>query len=278
MAGHVGLLKNLNEAAAGKPLSSAQPLSFSGSMNYGLMRLAAAIAGDKAHAAEARRLWLEWEREQLEVGHHSRAGQCEQLEPAPHAEFVLGSIMVVWRTALRDGDSELAAACEGNVGRCVALYRVFNVAGIVCAPSARAKDIDDPSNGAGLAQWRSRPADGILSRVIGTKRPKYDGLSVSLFDEILSMPPLGSNGGGLRVRLANHPLPLLRIPVKRSPIPGEGYRAWMEPTDAAVKILGRDALSGVICRFGHEPDLYYDWKPMPPLPEGAVVETIGARA
>jgi hypothetical protein len=278
MAGHVGLLKNLMNAATGKPLASVQPLNFSGSMNYGLMRLAATIAGDRARAPEARRLWLGWEREQLSVGHHSRAGQCEQLEPQPHSEFVLGSIMVVWRTALRNNDVELAQACEANIGRCVALYRAFNVAGVVGAPSARAKDPEDSSSGSKAGQWRSRPADGILSRVIGTKRPKYDGLSVSVFDEILSMP--GADGEGLRSRLATHPLPLLRIPVKKLVIEGEGYpgyRAWMEPTEAAVKILGRDALSGVIHRVGKDPELFFDWKTMPPLPEGAVVETIGER-
>jgi len=277
MADHVRLLRDLTLAAQGKPILSTPSLGYGGSYNYGRMRIAAAYAHalltrNAKLASDARSLWLDNEREQLTIGHHCHLNQCEQLEPQPHSEFIIAAGCLMWREALKQGDRELASACEADMGRDVALWKVFNLGGIVCAPSARAKDADDKSNDAGVGQWRNRPGDAILSRVLtGRRGVKFNGLSVQLFDQCMM--------GIVRERMNAAPLPKLRVPVHRVSLPGGGYAAWHEPTEEAKQALGRDALSGVVHQIAGRPEVYYDWQEMPGgVKENGLdgVEVIGA--
>jgi len=283
---HVRLLRDLTLAAQGKPILSQPALGYGGSYNYGRMRIAAAYAHalltrNAKLASDARSLWLDNEREQLTIGHHCHLNQCEQLEPQPHSEFIIAAGCLMWREALKQGDRELAAACEADMGRDIALWKVFNLGGIVCAPSARAKDAEDKSNDAGVGQWRNRPGDAILSRVLtGRRGVKFNGLSVQLFDECLR---ISQDGGwptaGCRDRLESALLPKLRVPVHRASLSGGGYAAWYEPTEEAKQALGRDALSGVVHQIAGRPEVYYDWQEMPGvIKESGLdgVEAIGA--
>jgi hypothetical protein len=224
-------------------------------------------------------MWLDNEREQLTLGHHCHRDQCEQLEPSPHAEFIYASCCLMWREALKQGDRELASACEADMGRSIALWKRLNLGGIVCAPSARAKDPDDKSNDAGVGQWRNRPADAILVRVVGGKRIKFEGLSVQLFDECIALIARKASESVFSLRVA--PLPKLRVPIHRvslGPGPSAGYAAWHEPTEENRRALGKDALSGVVHRVKGRPELHYDWNIMPrEVTEGSgKVEVIGA--
>jgi len=265
MADHVRLFHDLTLAAQGLPIKSKATLGFSGSYNYGKMRIAAAyahaiIVGDKPLLYDAREIWLDNEHEQLTIGHWCHAQQCEQLCPQPHSEFLISPCCLVWREAIKQDDNELSSACEAEMGRSIAAWKVFNLGGIVCAPSARAKDPDDKSNDAGVGQWRNRPADAILSRVLTGKRGvRFNGLSVQLFDQC--MGPIA------RGRLASSPFPKLRVPIRYSALPGGGYATWYDPTDDARHVLGRDALTAVIHRAKGRPDVYYDFAPVSNLPQ-----------
>lgn len=278
MAAHEGLFGNVTLAAKGVPIPGVLEIGFGGSFNYGMMRISAAIENGfstraAGPAAEARRMWLDNEVEQLHIGHWCHGGQNECLCPQPHSSFILAPVMLVWRGALRRKDAELAQACEHNTGRSVALYKAFSLNGVVCAPAGRAKTADDPSNGSRQDQWRNRPGDAILALVQGTRPPKYGGLEVDLFQQILG----GPDGQGIRSRLRAYPLPqVLSLPIHRAALPGGGYAAWIEKTDKAAIQLGHDALNGVVCRPGREPELYYDWQPLPALPAGCEVQVIGA--
>lgn len=274
MADHVRLLRDLKLAADSQPIKSKPALGFGGSYNYGLMRIAAALenahlTGDHVLSGEAREMWMDNEREQRNIGHHCHREQCEQLQPQPHSEFIIAPVCLVWRGALRRDDVELAAACEANMGRSIALWKRLNLGGIVCSPSARAKDPDDKSNDSGVGQWRNRPADAILARVVGGKRIRYNGLSVQLFEECLQL------GSKISDRLRAAPIPKLRVPVYRAEVPG-GYIAWHEPTQAAREALGKDALSGVIHTVKGKPELFFDWRKITGMPGGAAVEILGA--
>lgn len=270
MADHVRLMRDLTLVAQGLSIKSKPTLGFGGSYNYGKMRIAAAI--EQAHlikdpklANQAREMWLDNEREQLSIGHWCHREQCEQLCPLPHSEFILASECVVWRGALRRGDQELAASCEASISRSLALWHLFSLGGIVCAPGARAKDIEDGSNGMNMDQWRNRPAEAMLARVFGGKKPKYNSLSVQMFDEAMK---LAVNS---KPRIIDVAGVKLRVPINYTSLPGGGYVAWMnKPEDFK---LG-DPLSGVIHRVKGKPELYYDWTDIPDLPEK--FQTIGA--
>lgn len=283
MADHVRLRRDVTLAARGLSILSRPALGFGGSYNYGLSRISAALehahlTGDRALAADARAMWLDNEREQLTLGHHCHREQCEQLEPEPHSAMIQEAVCLVWRGALRRDDTELARACEANMGRSIALWKRLNLGGVVCSPSARAKDPDDPSNDSGVGQWRNRPADALLARVMGWRKIKYEGLSVQLFEECLALDT--------RDRLFRAPIPKLRVPIYRVEIPGggNGYAAWHEPVPAARLALGKDACSGVVHRVRGVPEVYWDWRPIPDLEElkragmaaGAQIEVIGA--
>jgi hypothetical protein len=278
VADHVRLRRDVSLAAQGLPIKSKPALGFGGSYNYGLSRISAAmehgyLTGDKKLAEDARKMWLENEEEQLKIGHHCHREQCEQLEPEPHSAMVEEAVCLVWRGALRRSDAELAAACEANMGRSVALWKRLNLGGIVCSPSARAKDPEDKSNDAGVGQWRNRPADAILGRVVGGKWIKYDGLSVQLFDACVMWKEKDRENLLERLRFA--PVPKLRVPVHLAEVSG-GYIAWHEPTAENRKALGKDALSGVIHTIKGKPELFYDWGAMPALPEGSKPVLLGS--
>jgi hypothetical protein len=247
------------------------------------MRNAAALLsawarGDEVEARSVRALWIADQRDQLVVGHWAHRGavgiQNECMAPAPHDSFDLAPTMVVWREALRRSDAEVAALAEAEVGRVVALSRELSARGIVCSPCGRAKTDDDPSNGSGLDQWRSREYDSLLAAVDGGRKLKYSSLATTTFAEILARP----EGPGIRARLRAAPLPeVLALPIHRADLGGGAYLAWIEDTPEARQQLGHDALSWV--RWGPgmaQPELGYDWAPLPAIPAGAEVLVIGA--
>lgn len=281
-AGHHGLYRNLELAVEGKFLMKGAPTGWGGSRNYGAMRNAAALLsawtrGDEVEARTIRTLWMGDQRDQLVVGHWAHRGgdglQNECMAPAPHDLFDLAPTMVVWREALKRGDLEVAALAEAEVARQVALCRALSAKGIVCSPCGRAKTDDDPSNGSGADQWRSRLYDSILATVDGGKKFKYSSLATVAFAEILARP----EGPAIRARLRAAELPkVLALPIHKAELGGGTYLAWIDDTPEARKQLGHDALSWV--RWGpgmKEPDLGYDWAPLPAI-GAAPVRTIGA--
>jgi hypothetical protein len=271
MADHVRLLRDLTLASQGKPIASTPALGFGGSYNYGKMRIAAAlehgyIVKDIVLVNSARKMWLENEQEQLDFGHWSHGKGTEQLCPQPHSSFILNAEVVVWKGAIKRGDSVLANSCERSLGRSFALWNVFSLNGIVCAPGARAKDSNDKSNDSNTGQWRNRPADAILSIIkTGRNKLKFDDLCIQLFTQCMSMAK------GSQERLLSAPIPKLKIPVNYLKINNNnnnhGYCAWYDPTPSNLSLLGKDGLTGVVHKISGAPEVYYDWAEIPNLEE-----------
>ncbi len=268
MADHVRLLHDLTLASQGKPIASIPALGFGGSYNYGKMRIAAAlehgyIVKDLTLAKSARKMWLENEQEQLEVGHWSHGNGTEQLCPQPHSSFILNAETVVWRGAIKRGDSQLGDSCEKSLGRSFALWNVLSLNGVVCAPGARAKDPNDNSSGTMSGQWRNRPADAILSIIeTGRNKIKFDDICIQLFTQCMAMSK------GSQERLLSSPIPKLRAPVNYINIDNQfahGYCAWYDPTPSNLSLLGKDGLTGVVHKISGSPEVYYDWAEIPNL-------------
>jgi hypothetical protein len=285
VAEHEALLANLNSAVRGVPMMDL-PLGWGGSNNYGRMRAAACYANglttDDAKSADAaRRMLLEDLEQQKEVGLWARRGgdgpgQNEQLCPLPHSEFQLAALGVAWKNAILVNDQALARAIEENVGGHLALCRHLQWNGVKCSPSARAKDKNDRSNGAGGNQWRDRPSDAWSALVYGGRRPRYSALSVEMIQWILAC----TEGPEIRRRLVSYPIPKLSIPVFKLDLAGGNYLAWMEDCDANRRSLGDDALAWCAWGADYMPDdetrLGYDWQPLPAGYELHRAEVLGA--
>lgn len=253
MAGHEVLHRELLLAIDGRLPIAPRQVGFAGSYNYGRMRNATAyLAGDSRSKDQARELWLNNEQEQLANGHWTHGDQCEQGCPQPHLEFNLEPALAVLQAAIKRDDDEMTFAAKSDVGRTLALARIFNLDGVVCMPGARAKDRTDPSNKQHVDQWRQRPLDVLLSIVQGRKPIKYGGPAIVMFKQ-LDKSTIGEVN-----ELSKQPMKLA-FPIHYVRMAGRGYTAWIEHSAEAERRL-LDPLNAV--RIEHaklDPVLWYNW-------------------
>lgn len=283
MALHEILWPRLLNAVRGRKIVPNKSLDeVSGPVNYRGMGRGAALLGAWASnggnagfdTQQARARFLGFLQEQRRVGHLALEGPMgianEQGCPDPHWKFEALPVVAVWREALRHRDTSMAAECAYWWASETYLSALFNFNGITLMPGGRVKDEK--------AQGLSEPRDVALAVAYGVAPPpphrgakwwnSDDGITASILAEILREHP------ELRPPLIDAAEPKLALPIKRVALPGGGYIAWIEDTDAARKQLGKDALSWVRNDAdGHV--LGYDWSELPELPSGAEITTHG---